>query len=465
MVREAGVLTDAKIKAAKPKAAPYKLGDAGQLYLYVTPAGGRLWRMNYAHGLNAKGRPAQKTLTLGAYPAVTLIDARKGRDDAKRVLAEGSDPAVARKVAAKARARSDANTFEVVARRWWDLRKPGWSAVHARDVIDSLVNDLFPDVGDLPITAIGAPRLLEVLQRVERRGAVETAHRLRQRASAIFVYGIAAGLCEIDPAASLGKALRDKPRSKKQPSIIDGVRDQDDRLAAIRKLLADCDAERCRAGTKLALRFIALTAVRPGELRFASWDEIEGVDWKDASAEPVDPVWRIPAERMKGDEDRKAEEYGEHVVPLSPQAVETLRASWKLSGGLPYIFPGERHLHRPISENTLNALCKRAGYHGRHVPHGFRAAFSTYMNERADREWRETGHRDGASPDRAIIDLMLAHVPCNKVEGAYNRAAYLPRRRELACEWADLIAAVLEAPAALLGRPIRYAATGPRTVS
>ncbi|MGI4947395.1 MAG: tyrosine-type recombinase/integrase [Janthinobacterium lividum] len=454
------MLTDAKIKAARPKAAAYKLGDAGQLYLFVTTAGGRHWRMNYSYGTNPAGRPAQKTLSLGSYPALTLADARAKRDEAKAVLREGRDPAVERRVAAKARAQSDGNTFEIVARRWYDLRQAGWSKVHARDVIDSLTNDLFPEIGDLPITAIGAPRLLEVLQRVEKRGAVETAHRLRQRVSAVFVYGIAAGLCDTDPAASLGKALRDKPRSKKQPSIIDGVREQDDRLAVIRKLLADCDAERCRASTKLGLRLIALTAVRPGELRFASWAEIEGVDWTTDAPAPA-ALWRIPAERMKGDEDRKAEEYGEHLVPLAPEAVDVLRAAWRLSAGLPYIFPSERHLHRPISENTLRALLIRAGYYQRHVPHGFRAAFSTFMNERADRAWREAGHKD-ASPDRAIIDLMLAHVPGNKVEGAYNRASYMPRRRELACEWAELVTEGLEAPATHLGKPIRYADTSPK---
>lgn len=448
------MLTDAKIKAAKPKASAYKLGDSGQLYLYVTTAGGRHWRMNYSYGTNDSGKPAQKTLTLGSYPSTSLVEARAKRDEAKKLLSAGRDPAVEKKVAAKARAQTDANTFEIVGRRWYDLRKGGWSPVHANDVIDSLTNDLFPAIGDLPITAIGAPKLLEVLQAVERRGAIETAHRLRQRASAIFVYGIASGICDADPAASLGKALKDKPRSKKQPSIVDGIRDQAERMKIIRKMLADCDAQRCRAGTKFGLRFLALTAVRPGELRFASWPEFEGIDWTKPDEPAPAAVWRIPAERMKGDEDRKAEEYGEHVVPLSPQAVEVLHATYRLSGGLPYLFPSERHVHKPISENTLRALLIRAGYYQRHVPHGFRAAFSTYMNDRPAEE-----RRDG---DRAVIDLMLAHVPGNKVEGAYNRAAYMGRRRELACEWADLITAELEPPATHLGKPIRWADTSPK---
>ena len=163
---------------------------------------------------------------------------------------------------------------------------------------------------------------------------------------------------------------------------------------------------------------------------------------------------------MKGDRERKEEAGGEHQVPLSTQALEVIQALREVSGRYELLFPSERHSHRSISENTLRALLIRAGYYQRHVPHGFRAAFSTIMNERADREWRDGG-REGTSPDRAIIDLMLAHVPANKVESAYNRAAYMDRRRELAQEWADLLIVEMEPPAVQLGRPIRYAATGP----
>lgn len=457
------MLNDAKVKAARARDTAYKLGDSGQLYLYVTPAGGRHWRMNYSYGEPTKpgGRMPQKTLSLGSYPALTLGDARRKRDEAKAILANGRDPAVARKITAKARAFADGNTFEIIARRWHTLRKPNWSAVHAADVIESLENDIFPAIGDLPIRLVVAPKLLEVLNKVEDRGAIETAHRLRQRVSSIFVYGIAAGLCEADPAASLGKALKKKPRATKQPSIIDGIEDQDDRIAAVRAVLVDCDNERCRALTKFALRFLALTAVRPNEVHGARWEEMEGIDWAKPDAPAPAALWRIAAARMKGDEDRKADKAGDHLVPLAPQAVELLHIVRRLSGDYPIVFPGERHAHRPMSENTLNALLKRAGYHARHVPHGFRAAFSTVMNERADRQWREAGHK-GASPDRAIIDLMLAHVPKDKVEGAYNRAAYMPRRRELACEWAEIVAEDLTTPEAHLGQPIRYADTSPK---
>ncbi|WP_242115492.1 tyrosine-type recombinase/integrase [Sphingomonas lacusdianchii] len=436
------MLTDAKIKAAKPREAAYKLVDSAQLFLHVTPAGGKHWRMNYTFGKNAAGKPAQKTLTFGPYPGVTLVEARQKRDAAKTLLREGRDPAVEKRVSIEARAADHSNTFEIVARRWFELRKAIWSPVHADDVLRSLERDVFPAIGALPLSAIDSPMILGLLNAVEQRGAVETAHRLRQRISDIFVYAIAAGgLAIADPAASLGKALRKKPRAKKQPSVIDRLRDYDAQVEAVRTMLAKCDAERCRASTKLALRLLALTAVRPNEVQNARWEELEGLDGPN-------PVWRIPAARMKGDQDRKAEDGGDHVVPLSTYAVATIEALRPLTGGYQLMFPSERHVHRPISENTLRALLIRAGYYQRHVPHGFRSAFSTIMNERPDRQ-------DG---DRAVIDLMLAHVPKDKVEGAYNRAAYMPRRHELAQAWGDLIASGLVAPEEHLGKPIRWAA-------
>lgn len=435
------MLNDARIKAAKPKDRPYKLTDSGQLHLQVTPAGGRLWRMNYSYASK------QKTLSFGAYPAVSLLEARRRRDEAKEMLRHGRDPAVEKRVSAKAQALANENTFEAVTRAWWAKQAPRWSEVHKRDVIQSLEADVFPEIGNLPIGTIKAPKLLEILTAVEERGSIETAHRLRQRCSSVFVFGIAAGICEADPAASLGKALSPKPPSKKQPAITE--------INSARQILIDAEAERCRAVTKLALRFLALTSVRPGELRFGRWAEIEGVDFKARTS--ARPLWRIPPERMKGDENRKTEEGGDHLVPLSSHAVEVLFALHQLTGDLPLMFPGERHVHRPISENTIRALLIRAGYHQRHVPHGWRAAFSTIMNEKADRE--------GRHGDRKIIDLMLAHVPKDKVEGAYNRAGFMSRRRELAQEWGDMLVGDMWPPVVHLGQPIRWAATGPGRAS
>lgn len=476
-------LNDAKVKAAKKRATPYKLADAGQLYLQVTVAGSKIWRMNYTFGRNAAGKPQQKTLTFGAYPIISLGEARELRDMAKRLLLDGRDPAIEKKLQRDQRQADTLKTFELVFRRWFTLKSGwnlaaradwmarhgaarvrdahhwtdpaarGWSAVHSDDVWRSIERDALPALGALPVGAIDMIKVLEVLETVQARGSIESAQRLRQRLSDIFVAAIALGLRKDDPApVTLLKVMKERPKAKKQPSVVDRLRDNDHRIAAMRKLLADCEAERTRATTKYALRLLALTAVRPGEVANAAWAEFD--------LHAAEPLWTIPGERMKGDRDRKEEEYGEHLVPLSRQAVDVLEVLRPLTERYGLLFPSERHVHHAMSENTLRELLIRGGYGGRHVPHGFRAAFSTIMNERADRVWREDGHK-GASPDRAIIDLMLAHVGKDKVEGAYNRAAYLPRRRELAQEWADLIIVGLEPPAAQLGRPIRYAAAGP----
>lgn len=440
-----GRLSDAQVRAAKARQNPYKLSDGEQLYLHVTPAGGRHWRMNYQYGRNAQGKPAQKTLTIGSYPAISLRDAREARNVAKQLLAKGREPKPADLFATEGEAADTRLRFEPVALEWLKGQRPRWSKVHAEDVECSLQNEVFPAIGNEVLDEIKAPAVLQLLKVVADRGAVETSHRLRQRIGAVFIYGIAMGYCTGNPAGGLGTVLPRKPKAKSQPAITD--------LAKLRQLLVDCEAERCRAPTKMAMRFLALTAVRPGELHGARWAEFHGLD-------EDEPVWRIPALRMKGEQHRKAETDGDHLVPLAPQSVAILRVMQRLTGHLPLVFPSDRHSHRPMSENTLRALLIRAGYYQRHVPHGFRAAFSTVMNERVERQWRAAGNA-GVSPDRSIIDLMLAHVPGNKVEGAYNRAAYMSRRRELACEWANILLADMWPPEVHVGEPMRWAHDGP----
>lgn len=444
-----GALTDAKVRGAKGTGKAYKLTDGEQLYLHVSPSGGRAWRMNYQFGRNAQGKPAQKTLTIGVYPAISLKDAREARDVAKTMLAKGLEP---RPEALFQRGLIEEDrrpTFEKVARQWHGLQVKRWSTVHGEDVLKRMEMDVFPQIGARPIADISASEVYDLLSLVTGRNAVETAHRICQRISAVFLFAVAKGLAANDPAGKLTIALPKKPKAKKQPAVTD--------LPTLRQVLIDCEAERCRAATKLGLRFIALTAVRPNELHGARWEEFEDIDGEM-------PLWRIPAVRMKGDEERKAEKDGDHLVPLAPAAVEILQCMVKITGDLELVWPSERHSHHPMSENTLRALLIRAGYYQRHVPHGFRAAFSTIMNERCERAWRATGHK-GFSPDRAIIDLMLAHVPRNDgvshSEGAYNRAAYMERRREIACEWADMLLADMWPPSIHMGQPIRWAATGP----
>ncbi|WP_416462728.1 tyrosine-type recombinase/integrase [Sphingomonas sp. VDB2] len=438
-------LTDTKVRTAKATGKAYKLTDGGQLYLHVSTVGGRTWRMNYQFGKNDAGKPVQKTLTIGTYPAISLKDAREARDVAKTLLAKGIEPKPVDLFQRAAPIADTRPTFEEIGREWHRLQKSRWSKVHAQDVMDNLQGEVFPVLGSLPIADIETPRVFELLRSIADRGAVETAHRTRQRISGIFVFAIATARAVRDPAVGLAVALPQKPKAKPQPAITT--------LTELRQVIIDCEGERCRAQTKLALRLLALTAVRPNELHGARWAEFEGLDG-------AAPLWRIPAARMKGDIDRKTEIEGDHLVPLAPQAVAILQAMLPLTGEIALVFPTDRHLHRPMSENTLRALLIRAGYHQRHVPHGFRSAFSTIMNERVERQWRAAGNT-GVSPDRAIIDLMLAHVPANRVEKAYNRAAYMERRRELAQDWADILIADMWPPEMHIGEPIRWAATGP----
>jgi len=438
-------LSDTKVRGAKGTGKPYKLSDGQQLYLHVSASGWRSWRMNYQFGRNAHGKPAQKTLTIGPYPAISLKAAREARDVAKEMLAHGLEPKPQDLFSRGKPAEDTRPTFERAAREWFDLQTRRWSKVHAADVLASLEADVFPAIGGRAIADVTAPDVFSLLKVVADRGAIERAHRLRQRISAIFVYGIALSMVTVDPAQNLALAIPPKPRSRPQPALTE--------LPKLRQLLVDCEAERCRAPTKFALRLLALTAVRPNEIHGARWEEFEDLDGPE-------PLWRIPAWRMKGDLDRKADPDGDHLVPLAPQAVAIVKATAAINGEFPLLFPTDRNFTKPMSENTLRALLIRAGYFQRHVPHGFRAAFSTIMNGRCERAWRAAGHH-GLSPDRAIIDLMLAHVPTNKVESAYNRAAYMERRRELACEWADLLTADMWPPEMHLGRPMRWAATGP----
>jgi integrase len=432
VVSEADVLNDARIRAAKPRQKPYKLTDSHRLYLLVKPNGSKLWKWNYSYD----GK--QKTMAFGIHPMVSLRDARIKRDEARALLDEGKDPAVVKKLKIQANIEASRNTFERVARAWHDMAKSQWAAHHAADILRSLERDVFPGIGTLPISELRPPKIMEVLRAIEDRGAIETAKRVRQRVSAVFVYAIAHGMAEADPAEKLGAAL--KPlRKGRQPAITE--------LPRLRNLIMDAEEDYARPITRLALRFLALTAVRPSELRGGRWDEFEDLNGRR-------PLWRVPAARMKGDLDRKEEIGADHLVPLARQSVEVLRALWPLTGSCELLFPNNRHMHKPMSENAIGYLLNRAGYHGHHVPHGFRAAFSTIMNE-----WAE---RHGKEHDRKVIDLMLAHVPKEKVEGAYNRSVYMPRRRELAQVWADMLTKGIPAPIALIERPAKMTGANSR---
>jgi integrase len=382
-----------------------------------------------------------KSLAFGRYPLVSLTEARAKRDDARKLLNDGRDPVVEKRLKIEAQVEVHRNTFEKVARAWHANVKSQWARRHADDILRSLERDVFPEIGMLPISEITPPLIITLLRAIEDRGAIESAKRTRQRISAVFVFAIAEGIADKDPAEKLGGALKPIKRRGRQPAIID--------LEPLRQMLIDAEDDFARPITRLALRLLALTAVRPSELRGASWTEFEGL-------EGSTPLWRIPAARMKGDLQRKEEVDGDHLVPLAPQSIAILDVLRTLTGHGPLLFPSARRADKPMSENAIGYLLNRAGYHGRHVPHGFRAAFSTIMNEWANRQ--------GKTSDRAIIDLMLAHVPDGDVEAAYNRAAYMVRRRELARIWADMLCPGLAPLQSLLLRPTRERAERSRVL-
>jgi integrase len=408
------MLTDLRIRKEKAREKPFKIADGGGLFLYVSPSGGKLWRFRYTFG----GK--EKLLSIGAYPDVTLLAARGERDDAKAMLRSGKDPGATKKLRKLAGANAGETSLEALAREWFKLNKSQWVERHADDVITSLEKDIFPVLGKVQIKDITASDVIAVLRPIEARGAKDTARRIRQRMSAVFVYSISTGRAETDPAATVQKAMAPLKKGR-QPAITD--------LSKAREMLAKVDREIAHPVTKLALRILALTAVRPGTLASTPWFE-----WTDFDETPL---WHIPAVRMKLRLQYKEDEARDHLVPLSRQAVEAIEALRQVSGRGTLAFPNARHAHKPMSENAMGYLLNRAGYHGHHVPHGFRATFSSVMNERFP-------------ADKHVVDLMLAHVPKDKVEGAYNRAIHLNRRKELAQEWADLIGAEFVPAADLL---------------
>jgi integrase len=385
-------LTDAAVRNAKPGAKPdgtatpkpYKMGDAGGLYMEVAPTGGKWWRLKYRFG----GK--EKRLALGVYPSITLAEARQRRDEARRLLAQGIDPGEHRKLT-KNTLPQDADSFEAVAREWHAKFAPTWTAEHAARILQRLTLNVFPWIGARPVGKITAPELLAVLRRIEAR-----AH---QNCGAVFRYAVATGRAERDPSADLRGAL--PPASKRHHAAIIDPK-------AIAELLRVLDGYTGSFVTACALRLAPLLFVRPGELRRAEWAEID----LDAAE------WRIPAAKMKM--------RAPHVVPLADQALAILRELHPLTGRGRYVFPGARSADRPMSENTVNAALRRLGYDKDVMTgHGFRTLASTTL------------HEQGWPSD--IIERQLAHAERNKIKAAYNRAEHLPERRRMMQAWADYL--------------------------
>lgn len=303
------MLSDTKIRKAAPAERDYKLADEKGLFLLVRKNGGKLWRMKY----RVAGK--EKLLSFGPYPDVTLTDARDARDAARRLLREGVDPSAEKKRDAKAARLEEAHSFESVAREWHELNKGRWTAVHQYDVIRSLERDVFPTIGKTAIGSLEAHDVFDLLRTIEKRGSIETAKRIRQRISGVFLLAISKRIARDNPAKDLNAAVLPKKKAKKQPAIVD--------LKELCDLLTKTEESGASPVTLLASRLLAMTAVRPGAARAARWEEFVNI-FDDEKRDEA--YWHIPAERMKLTLDRKDEEAFDHVVPLTPQVVDVLRA-------------------------------------------------------------------------------------------------------------------------------------------
>ncbi len=381
-------LSDAAVRNSKATDKPRKLSDGRGLYLLVTKAG-KYWRFDYRHD----GR--RRTLAVGVYPDVTLAQARERRDQARALLADGTDPSAVK----QARKAATENSFEAVAREWHAKFSPGWVPHHADKIIKRFEREVFPWIGNRPIAGISAPDLLAVLRRIEARNALDSAHRVHQNCGKVFRYAVATGRALRDPSGDLRGAIPPAVE-RHHPTITEPKR-----VGELLRAIAGYSGSYI---TRYALQLAPLVFVRPGELRKAEWSEFD-----------LDKAeWRIPAHKMK----MKAV----HIVPLSIQALAILAELHALTGDGKYVFPGARTDDRHMSENTVNAGLRRLGYAvGDMTGHGFRSMASTLLNEQG---W-----------NRDAIERQLAHAERDDIRAAYNYAEHLPERRKMMQAWADYL--------------------------
>ena len=375
-----------------PGARLVKLSDGGGLQLWIMPDGAKRWRLAY------RLAGVQKVLAVGVYPATGLREAREGRDEAKRLLADGQDPAFVKKVAKAAKTAASANTFEAVARELLDKKRREGKAEATIEKLEWLLGLALPFIGSRCITEITAPEILAVLRRTEARGRHETATRLREIIGGVFRFAVATGRAQGDPTGALRGALT-TPKVQHRAAIIEPKA-----FGGLLRALAGYDGA---PETRAALELLALTFVRPGELRAAEWAEFD----LDAG------VWAIPAEKMKMKRP--------HRVPLAPRAVAILRELQGLTGAGKFLFPSIRSAARCMSENTINAALRRLGFaQDEMTGHGFRSAASSMLNESG--KWNADA-----------IERQLAHVDNDSVGRAYARADFWEERVRMTAWWAE----------------------------
>jgi integrase len=384
-------LTIRQIDTQKPKDKAFKLSDGGGLYLLVNPNGARYWRLKYRFA----GK--EKLLAIGVYPDVTLAQARNRREEAKKLLGEGKDPGQERKLEKLSRQLEIENSFEAIAREWYKRRFDRWSVSYREEMMRTFEKDVFPFLGHRPIKDIKPLELLEVLSKLEDRGATEKARKVRQRCGEVWKYAVVTGRAEYNPTPDLASALM--THEKEHYAFL--TREE---LPDFLRILETYSGSIL---VKIAMRLTMLTGVRPGELRKAEWSEFDFEK----------QIWNIPKERMKMGRP--------HIVPLSNQVISLLNQLRPITSIHTLLFPGRNDPKKPMSDMALTVLVRRIGYAGRVTGHGFRHTMSTILHEQGF--------------NSAWIELQLAHVDKNSIRGTYNHALYLEGRMEMMQWYADYL--------------------------
>lgn len=393
MARITRPLTNNEILKAKPQEKDFTLHDGDGLFLLVKTSGKKLWRFRYQRP-NSSSRT---NLSLGSYPALTLAVARQMRDQYLSMLAQGIDPQKQQEEVSEQRQIELDSIFSVVAGRWFQLKSKSVTEDYAKDIWRSLEKDIFPTIGEIPIQALKARTIVEALEPIKARGALETVRRLVQRINEIMIYAVNTGLIDANPASGVGMAF-ERPKKQNMPTL---------RPEELPKLMRSLVMSNLSIPTRCLIEWQLLTLVRPSEASGAKWDEINFDE----------RIWRIPAERMKANR--------EHIVPLSSQALLILEVMKPISFNRAHIFPSRNDPKQSMNSQTANAALKRIGYGGKLVAHGLRSIASTAMNEA------------GLNPD--VIESALAHSDKNEVRRAYNRSTYLTQRIELMDWWGELV--------------------------
>lgn len=393
MARTTRPLTNTELLRSKAIDKDLTLHDGDGLFMVVKTTGKKLWRFRYQ-------RPATKQRTmmgLGAFPALSLADARRLRADYLSLLANGIDPQIKAEQATEQQQIALDSIFSTVAANWFALKQVSVTQDYAKDIWRSLEKDVFPAIGGLPIQQIKARRLIEALEPIKGRGALETVRRLVQRINEIMVYAVNTGLIDANPASGIGMAF-EKPKKQHMPTL---------RPEELPKLMRSLVMSNLSVTTRCLIEWQLLTLVRPSEASGTRWEEIDFVTG----------LWTIPAERMKAKR--------EHIVPLSAQALDILEVIKPISARREYVFPSRNDPKLPMNSQTANAALKRIGYGGKLVAHGLRSIASTALNE------------SGFNPD--VIEAALAHSDKNEVRRAYNRSTYLEQRIDLMNWWGTFV--------------------------